>query len=51
MSDNMPELTQLGIDFEALKVRVQALENAAGFEQPPREKVKLRGHDSSQDQE
>jgi hypothetical protein len=47
----MTELEKLGKELESVKARLRALELAAGFEQPPREKVTSRGHDSSQDQE
>ena len=38
-------------DLEAIKRRVEALEVAAGFEMPPKEKVRPVGHDYAQDRE
>lgn len=38
-------------DLEAIKRRVEVLEVAAGFEMPPKEKVRPPGHDYAQDRE
>jgi len=44
-------MKKLGQDLEAIKKRIEALEVAAGFEIPPKEKVRPPGHDYAQDRE
>lgn len=45
------EVTKLVQEIEAIKERIRALEISAGFELPPKEKVRTPGHNYTQDQE